>query len=232
MGNNLGAANPPDPPRDLVSQISLSSSSSLTRSSGNNGFLGGLKLIYDLSCGRQRQGQWVLARYDQCPIAFEDPSFRLHESLCNENLRIASWSSLYGRHQVMPMFTWQGPMAWGGNTMSFCQNVPVCLSCPVLGQCPRQTPNQPSRCSCSGFVGWNSMLRQEQGECLTRDPNSRRYYCYVDRNSGCMDVEQSNTFPGRFWSYNACDSRRPRGDEDDMGFADDGWMGDVSGFDG
>merc|ERR1712192_54185 len=145
------------------------------------------KLIYDEKCDG-----WLTVRYDECPVAFEDPRFGNHGMFCNNPMM----SRLYSG-KVKGIWTWP---EWG-----YCPTLPACLACPVLGDCgggggwfPPQTC---SRSSCSGWTGWNPLMQQLQGECLTADRG--RFFCYVEEYSPCSDTAPSVTFPGRFWSYDA-----------------------------
>jgi len=199
-------------PRDpnLLELNSIGGGFNLNSLTPNGAFWGGgsRRLIFDGSCGRGGRGRWITVTRNQCPIAFDDPTFRLHNSICNDN----GWAGLYrrGRNQVMSMWTYP---EW-----DYCRNVPSCLACPILGTCPRRQGGGGGggrRCRCNGFIGTNPSNRRQQGQCMTEQGG--RYYCYVDRNSRCTDRRRSQTFTGRgsWWSYNACfGNRRPREDDD------------------
>ena len=47
------------------------------RPSSNNRFSWNRKLIYNENCG-----SWLTVRYDECPVAFEDPRFNNHNMFC------------------------------------------------------------------------------------------------------------------------------------------------------
>ena len=67
-----------------------------------------------------------------------------------------------------------------------------------------------SSCECNFTEIYDEHLRRNVGNCLVKDPKTRDFYCYVDRNSNCRDTKQSSRANGLFYSYEACDYRRYR----------------------
>jgi len=192
-----------------------------------------LKLIFNNRCGNSR---WFAVRRNQCPIAFNDPTFLNHRAICND---VGFWAQLYPRSQVGQMYVFNTGPAHRGNRIRYCANVPIAFSCPALARCPNNpfnpinpvnpinpifpiNPINPN-CACS------SRTVGGMGRCQTRDNDDilRRYFCYVNqntvRNRGCR-IFPSQSRPGWFYSYAACPNNFqlfPRGgreEEDEEGF--------------
>jgi len=196
-----------------------------------------LKLILNNRCGNSR---WYTVRRNQCPIAFNDPTFVNHRAICNN---VGSWAQLYPRRQVGQMYVFNTGRANRGNRIQYCANVPIAFSCPELARCPNNpfnpinpvNPINPifpinpinPRCACSGRTNPSN---GRMGRCQTRDNNDllQRFFCYVDQNTIRNPLLGCEIFPsaiqGWFYSYAACPNNPrifPRGGregEDDEGF--------------
>merc|ERR1712215_198654 len=88
--------------------------------------------IWDDNCKDDRPpfdiGRWVQVRYDECPIAFDDPHFEYHQNFCGDTR--FSPAHNYG--------DWYGSKLeamWTYPEYKYCPQVPVCLACPALARC-------------------------------------------------------------------------------------------------
>merc|ERR1712076_302549 len=74
-------------------------------------------------------------------------------------------------------------------------------------------PNQPqggkcgNACKCTQNT-FEGPLGLPIGKCLTQDPLTKNFYCYVSANSGCPDKKPSTRQVGLFYSFKACDCDR------------------------
>jgi len=97
------------------------------------------KLIYDKNCAG---GKWVRVHYDECPIAFDDPTFSHHEYMCKGGSSSKCGSKTEG------MWTWP---EW-----EYCSSVSVCLACPKLGDCDEWAPSSGGGSSTTVIISTNT----------------------------------------------------------------------------
>merc|ERR1712042_262546 len=90
------------------------------------------RLIFNNLCDRPR---WQIVRKDrnECPLVFEDRTLTTFQDICEND----SWASLFPRYQIGEMFTWLGGRRHRQFPFRYCRNVPICLACPALNNCPR-----------------------------------------------------------------------------------------------
>jgi len=148
--------------------------------------------IWDDNCKNDRPpfdlGRWIQVRYDECPIAFDDPDFDFHDNFCEPSPISDNYQQWYGS-KLEGMWTYP--------EYKYCENVPVCLACPALGRCGPTggSSGGSGSCTCNGYV--NS---RGQGECKTRYKG--KCFCYVDSNASCEKFLSSSG--SRYYSFEAC----------------------------
>eukprot|EP00090_Calanus_glacialis_P032041 TRINITY_DN5316_c0_g1_i1.p1 TRINITY_DN5316_c0_g1~~TRINITY_DN5316_c0_g1_i1.p1 ORF type:complete len:239 (-),score=49.70 TRINITY_DN5316_c0_g1_i1:80-796(-) len=150
--------------------------------------------IWDDNCKNDRPpfelGRWIQVRYEDCPIAFEDPTFDYHDSFCGN-------PNVSPTHNFIDWYSSKMEAMWTYPEYKYCENVPVCLACPALGECgPRGGISSGSgSCTCNGYISTKG-----QGECKTKYRG--KYFCYVDASAKCEKFRSSSG--SRYYSFEAC----------------------------
>lgn len=148
----------------------------------------GFRVIYDMKCSQPR----VVTRQD-CPLAFNLHRF---DSFCHNDV----WTRSLRDDQVGEIFSF--------SDNGYCPNVPICLACPVLGNCRRQPsvrwePCRYDMCTRENNPSprWNRCNQFHDG----------RPYCYIGEQR-CRDSQpsQRRRLSGINWSHAACENRGGR----------------------
>jgi len=126
---------------------------------------------------------------EQCPITCQ--------VLNSDNCKKRQKDSMCREQPVSPGGVSQGNGGNTGNTGNTANN-PVGQSSP---------PGMGGNCKCNQktFIG---SLNLEFGWCQTRDPVVKKFFCYVDANSGCSDKTKSTRDLNLYYSFLACDLER------------------------